>query len=112
MALEGNSTREIAAAVGRGEKTISSHMHWLRATGEILRERRDRGDEKGSIQHRLRRLGKTQIELLDEIHKRGYPELMLKTLNHYINNRSQSQQAEDVMKKAEKILEEWEDDKL
>ena len=60
------------------------------------------------IKIRLLQLGKRQIDVLDEVRKRGYPKLGTAAFNRYINGHDVTPQAEAVMKIADQIITEWE----
>ena len=57
---------------------------------------------------RLYVMGKKQIDLLAEIHKRGYPNLYEAQLSRYINGRDSGPQANAVRDLVQNILAEWE----
>lgn len=61
-----------------------------------------------SIKVRLLKLNKRQVDLLDEIRKRGYPKLDQSVLSRYVNGRVISPQSQSVLAICEKILNEWE----
>ncbi len=60
------------------------------------------------IKVRLAMLGKTQVELLNEIRKRGFKKLTPQALSSYITGRDTTPQSEVVLKIARDILKEWE----
>lgn len=55
----------------------------------------------------LLELGKKQVDLLDELRKRGYKRLHPSQLSEYINGRQNSPQAYVVKDLIYKILDEW-----
>ena len=57
---------------------------------------------------RLVQLNKKQIDVLEEVRKRGYPKLGFAAFNRYFNGREITPQGEAVMKLADKIISEWE----
>ena len=57
---------------------------------------------------RLLKLEKTQTDLLHELHKRGFPNLVYMLLNDYINGKRKGAQMEAVIKETEKIIKDWE----
>lgn len=60
------------------------------------------------IKLRLLKLAKTQMDLLFEVRKRGYPRLQYPSLNSYISGKVVTPQAETVLKMCDGILSEWE----
>ena len=60
------------------------------------------------IKIRLAQLGKKQVDLLEELHKRGFKTVADTTLSKIINGRMESPQADAVKKVIAVILEEWE----
>ncbi len=60
-----------------------------------------------SIKSRLLELNKKQVDLLDEVRKRGYPRLDSSVLSKYINGRAVTPQAKKVLALCENILAEW-----
>ncbi len=61
-----------------------------------------------SIKVRLLELNKRQVDLLDEVRRRGYPNLDQSVLSRYVNGRVISPQARTVLALCEEILDEWE----
>ena len=61
-----------------------------------------------NIKIKLLELGKKQVDLLDEVRKRGYPKLDPATLSKYINAHSITPQAKTVLAICDDILNEWE----
>lgn len=61
-----------------------------------------------NIKIKLLELGKKQVDLLDEVRKRGYPKLDPSVLSRYINGREIAPQAKAVLALCEDILSEWE----
>jgi len=61
-----------------------------------------------TIKIRLLTLGRKQVELLDEIRKRGYPGLATTQLYTYINHPGEAPQCVAVLKIVEDVLTEWE----
>lgn len=55
--------------------------------------------------------GKKQVDLLSELHKRGFPGLQASQLSSYIGGRIPSPQARAVLKLTDIILEEWKAEK-
>lgn len=62
------------------------------------------------IKVRLTQLEKKQIELLNEVRKRGYPRLAPCALSSYINGHVVGPQADAVLTITREILDEWEKD--
>lgn len=60
------------------------------------------------VRPRLAELGKTQVELLKEIRKRGFKNLNAQQLSKYANGHEITPQSEAVMEIAFEILDEWE----
>lgn len=60
------------------------------------------------IKIKLIELGKKQVDLLDEIRKRGYPGLADTQLSRYINSRERTAQAEAVLDICRQIIDDWE----
>ncbi len=61
-----------------------------------------------NIKIKLLELNKRQVDLLDEIHKRGYPTLAPSVLSRYINRREITPQSKAVLAICEDVLSEWE----
>lgn len=61
-----------------------------------------------NIKVRLLLLKKRQIDLLEELRKRGYPNLYDSQLSAYISGTNKGPQAQAVMKLADEICSEWE----
>ncbi len=61
-----------------------------------------------NIKIKLLELNKKQVDLLDEIRKRGYPKLDPSVLSRYINGRDVTPQAKAVLSICEDVLNEWE----
>jgi hypothetical protein len=61
-----------------------------------------------TIKINLLKVGKTQMDLLKEVRRRGYLKLSQPALNAYINGSIITPQAEAVLKICEQILKEWE----
>ena len=61
-----------------------------------------------NIKIKLLELNKKQVDLLDEIHKRGYPTLPPSLLSRYINRREITPQSKAVLAICEDVLNEWE----
>jgi hypothetical protein len=61
-----------------------------------------------TIKINLLKVGKTQMDLLKEVRRRGYSKLSQPALNAYINGSIITPQAEAVLKICEQILKEWE----
>ena len=59
------------------------------------------------IKVELLKLGKKQVDLLEEIRKRGYPKLSFPQLSSYINGRIGGPQAEKVLELSREILADW-----
>ena len=57
---------------------------------------------------RLLKLGKAQTDLLHELHRRGFPNLVYALLNDYVNGKRKGAQMEAVLKETEVILRDWE----
>lgn len=64
------------------------------------------------IKIKLLRIDKKQVDLLNEIRKRGYPTLSPQSLSSYISGYLVSPQADAVLKIARDILKEWENEKI
>lgn len=60
-----------------------------------------------NIKIRLLELNKKQVDLLEEIRKRGYSHLDPSVLSKYINGRAVTPQAKSVLALCEDILTEW-----
>lgn len=60
-----------------------------------------------NIKMKLLELNKKQVDLLNEIRKRGYPKLDPSILSKYINGRAVTPQAKAVLALCEEILTEW-----
>lgn len=58
---------------------------------------------------RLCALGKKNVDLLDEIRKRGFPNLYETQLSRYIGHRDNGPQAMAVRELIQDILKEWEE---
>ena len=75
------------------------------ATENVKKE----GNRMGKgIKIRLLQLEKKQVDLLEELRKRGYPKLYASQLSRYISGADVSPQAEAVMETTKEILSEWE----
>lgn len=61
-----------------------------------------------NIKIKLLELNKKQVDLLDEIRKRGYPRMSQPVLSRYINGREVTPQAKAVLGICEAVLREWE----
>ena len=57
---------------------------------------------------RLLQLGKKQVDLLAEIHNRGYKQIDPGLLSNIINRRINTPQAFTIRELCDKILDEWE----
>jgi len=55
----------------------------------------------------LAQLGKKQVDLLEEVHQRGYKTLSQQQLSAYICGRTFGPQADAVLKLCDMIIEEW-----
>ena len=64
-----------------------------------------------NIKIKLLELGKTQVSLLDELHKRGYKETTPSMLSLIINKKLNTPKAFKIRELCEKILDEWEEEK-
>ena len=60
------------------------------------------------VKIRLIKLRKTQLDLLDELHKRGFGTLSAARLNTIINGRYKYGCAQSVLEESNKILSAWE----
>ena len=60
------------------------------------------------VRPRLGMLGKTQVELLAEVKKRGFVNLNPQQFSTYVNGHSNTPQAKAVMAVAYEVIEEWE----
>ena len=60
------------------------------------------------IKIRLLKAGKKQVDLLEELRKRGYPKLYDTQLSKYLSGRDKSPQALAVIKIADEVVREWE----
>lgn len=60
------------------------------------------------VRPRLALLGKTQVELLSEVRKRGFTNLTTSQFSKYVNGHECTPQARAVMQVAFKVLDEWE----
>ena len=60
------------------------------------------------IKIRLAQLGKKQVDLLEELQKRGFKTLADSTLCKIVNGRMESPQSDAVKKVITTILDEWE----
>ena len=65
-----------------------------------------------SLKIELLKLGKKQIDLLDEVRKRGYPNLYETQLSLYLSGRDRSPQGKAVRKVCEEVILLWQLDKL
>lgn len=63
------------------------------------------------IKLRLLKLGKKQVDLLEEVRKRGYRNLYPTQLSQYILGKIQTAQAEAVLEICRQILVEWENER-
>lgn len=61
-----------------------------------------------NIKIRLLQLGKTQVDLLRELHKRGYSSMVPATVSSIINKKLNTPQAFEIRGVIDKILDEWE----
>ena len=59
----------------------------------------------------LLKAGKKQVDLLEEIRKRGYPNLYDSQLSRYVTGRERGPQAAAVMELCEEIIDEWENER-
>lgn len=60
-----------------------------------------------NIKIKLLELNKKQVDLLNEVRKRGYPKLDPSVLSKYINGRAITPQAKAVLALCKNILAEW-----
>lgn len=60
-----------------------------------------------NIKIKLLELNKKQVDLLNEVRKRGYPKLDPSVLSKYINGRAVTPQSKIVLALCENILAEW-----
>ena len=64
-----------------------------------------------NIKIRLLQLGKKQVDLLEELHKRGYRTISRQSLSDMINKRLNTPKAFTIRELCDKILDEWEEEK-
>lgn len=55
----------------------------------------------------LKQLGKSQRQLLDELHMRGYPKLYQQQLSSYLNGVNRGPQSVAVLNLTRDIIDEW-----
>lgn len=63
------------------------------------------------IKVELIKLGKKQVDLLEEIRKRGYPRLLPCQISGYINGLVLGPQADSVLELCREIIHEWKEEK-
>ena len=61
-----------------------------------------------AVRPRLGLLGKTQVELLAKVKKRGFTNLTPQQFSTYVNGHSNTPQAKAVMAVAYEVIDEWE----
>lgn len=61
-----------------------------------------------NIKAKLFELGKKQVDLLEELRKRGYAKLQPPELSTFINKRTTTPKANEVLELCCEILSEWE----
>lgn len=62
-----------------------------------------------SIKVRLLEVNKRQVDLIDELRKRGYPTIQPPELSAFINNKLTTPKAEAVLKICDEIITDWEE---
>lgn len=59
----------------------------------------------------LKQLGKSQRQLLDELHMRGYPKLYQQQLSSYLNGVNRGPQSVAVLNLTRDIIDNWRNEK-
>lgn len=60
------------------------------------------------IKVRLAKLGKKQVDLVEELRENGFPHMQASTLSLCINGRLTTPQAQEALEACDKILTRWE----